>query len=423
MIGFFIVATALLLTVLGAVVYPLMREREDTVEDQRGDVVALNRERLEELKQKKAAGEISDAEYDERVRDLEAQLADDLHSQESSGPTQGPGRGRWIGLAVMIFVPVLSGLLYLSLGRPQALLPGATGVAGAASSAPVGEHPQDVNAMVSQLAARLEKNPDDAEGWFMLGRSYLALKRYGDAVKAFRRLHDLVGDEPDVLVAEATALALENGGNLSGEPARLVQSALDKQPDHAQALWMAATAAYQSQDYETALRYYRRVQPLVEGESRQQVDSMLQALAEKGFGEAGTAQANGTQAAPTAPATGATAVALRVNVTLAPGLKADMRDTDTLFIFAKALNGPPMPLAVVRKSAADLPLTVTLDDSQAMTPQLKLSGFDRVTIGARVSSSGQPIAQPGDLEGETSPVPTDTSGTVEVTIDRVVPNS
>lgn len=423
MIGFFVAATVLLLTVLGATVYPLMRERKDLAEDQRGDVIALNRERLEELKRRKAAGEIDDADFDEQVRDLEAQLADDLHSRDSADVARPGGDARWIGVAVMVFIPVLSGLLYLSLGTPRSLLPGAdAGGAVAGESASIsGEHPGDVNAMVTRLAERLKNNPDDAEGWFMLGRSYLALKRYGDAVEAFRRLHDLVGDAPDVLVAEATALALHQGGDLSGEPMRLVRKALDQQPDHAQALWMAATAAYQTQDYKTALDYYQRVRPLVQGESRQQVDNMLQALADKGYGQFDAEQSTAQSSTPaSAPPAGSSPVALRVNVSLSPALQADMKDSDTLFIFAKAVNGPPMPLAVVRKRAADLPLTVTLDDSQAMTPQLKLSSFQQVTIGARVSSSGQPIAQPGDLEGETSPVSTDAPGTVEVTIDRVV---
>jgi cytochrome c-type biogenesis protein CcmH len=284
--------------------------------------------------------------------------------------------------------------------------------------------------MVARLDARLRKNPKDANGWFMLGRSYMVLKRYQKAADAFHRLRELVGDEPEVLVREATALAMVKGGDLSGQPTLLVKRALVKQPNDAQALWMAATAAYQAQDYETALKYYQRVAPLLNGKPLEQVKSILEDLAAKGYGNgevSGSASAtanSGQGTAPTVASNAATAggTALKVSVDLDPSLKDKTEAQASVFIFAKAVSGPPMPLAVVRKTVADLPITVTLDDSEAMMPQLKLSGFPRVTVGARISSSGQPIAQPGDLEGQTGPISTGKSQDVKVTIDHVVPS-
>jgi len=415
MVAFFSAATVLLLAALGLVLYPLLRRRRVRAEDLQGDVVALSRERLEELKQKKQAGEISDAEYDAQARDLEAQLADDLHSQDNPDTNQADPGGGWIGIAVVVFVPVLSGLLYLSLGQPRALFPEARTPASQAVQSPSNaEHPEEIASMVERLAARLEDNPDDPEGWFMLARSYMAMQRYDEAADAFGRVRGLVGDQPEILVREATALALTQGGSLGGEPMRLVQRALDEQPDHPQALWLAATAAYQAENYESARDLYARVRPMVAGEQQRQVDDMLRDLAEKGYGPPVAEQS--TPAAPTAAA-----ASLTVNVTLAPSMQAKVDGDEAVFVFARAVNGPPMPLAVVRKTVAELPLTVTLDDSQAMTPQFKLSGFERVTVGARISSSGQPIAQPGDLEGRSEPLPTDTAETVQVTIDRVVP--
>lgn len=420
MATFFIVATVLLLIAVALVVYPLIRGRESAAEDRTGEIVGLSRERLDELKQQRQSGEISESEYTERVSDLEAQLSDDLHTPGAGGTGPVRSGGRWVGIAAAVFIPVLSGLLYLTLGQPQALTstptPGARDTAGGIAAGDMSA--SDIDDMVSGLAARLEQNPDDPEGWFMLGRSYMVLERYDDAANAFSRLRALVGNVPDVLVREATALAMAGGGDLSGEPARLVQRALAEQPDHAQALWMAATHAYQTRDYETALKYYRRVRPLVNGEPRRQVDRMLADLAEKGYGDPiaeGDAPAEETVAAVDAGAS------LQVDVALDPSLQADVDGRDTVFVFARAVNGPPMPLAVVRKTVADLPMTVTLDDSQAMTPQFKLSSFERVTVGARISASGEPVAQPGDLEGESPPLATDTPDTIEVTIDRVVP--
>lgn len=412
MTTFFIAAAALLLMAVALVGYPLIRGRESRPEDPDGEVVGLGRERLAELKQRKRSGEISDEEYAEQVSDVEAQLSDDLHVRDVSRVAGGSG-GRWVGIAAVVFIPVLSGLLYLALGQPRALSPDARSVA---SDAPADISPADIDAMVSQLAERLEENPDDAEGWFMLGRSYMMLNRYDEAADAFSRLRALVGDVPEVLVREATALAMTRGGSLTGEPTRLVQRVLEQQPDHPQALWMAATAAYQTGDYGTALEYYRRVEPMVEGEQLQQVRGMIEELALKGDDEQAAAETGETAGQPADAG-----AALQVNVALSPSLQGRAADGDTVFIFARAVDGPPMPLAVVRKTVADLPVTVTLDDSQAMTPQLKLSEFERVTVGARISGSGQPAARPGDLEGESAPLATGTSKTVEVTIDRVVP--
>lgn len=408
MIGFFSAATALLLTVLALVAVPLLRARHRLDEDRQGDVVALGRERLEELRRRKESGDISDAEYEAQVGDLEAQLADDLQSQARTGATPGRRGGRWAGIAVVVFIPVLSGLLYLSLGTPQALRPGATERA----AAPDEITPENIDAMVSRLAQRLRENPDDAEGWFMLARSYMVLKRYQDAADAFRRLRGLVGDRPEVLVREATALAMAGGGDLSGEPRQLIQQALAEAPENPQALWMAATAAYQDGDHATALEYYRRVEPLLEGEPLKQVQGMIEQLTAEN--EAAAA------AAPADPSQQAVAV-LRVSVSLDPSLQSQVAAGDSLFVFAKAVDGPAMPLAVVRKRAADLPLTVRLDDTQAMMPQLRISEYEQVTVGARISGSGSVAAAPGDLEGEAGPVATDGSEPLTVTIDRVVP--
>ncbi|MEJ2237402.1 MAG: c-type cytochrome biogenesis protein CcmI [Gemmatimonadales bacterium] len=413
--GFFIGATLLLLTSLALVAYPLLRNIDRRPQNRHQDNITVGRERLAELKRRKNEGEISEAEYAEQVKDLEAQLADDLHAQgnqgnhaETAGSQSG---GQWVGIAVMAFIPIMSGLLYLTLGQPRALLEDARI---ASSQVAAGdEHEVDINAMVTRLAEKLKTNPDDPEGWFMLGRSYMVLNRHQEAADAFGRLRALVGDVPDVLVREADAMAMTQGGALAGEPKRLVERALQQNPNHPQALWMAATAAYQAGDYQTASDLYTKVEPLLEGPSQQQVKGMIQQLAQKGFGSDSTAVAAAQQS-------DESPVSLQVNVALDPTLQAKAAPQDTVFIFAKAVNGPPMPLAVVRRTVSDLPLTVTLDDTQAMTPQLKLSSFDKVTVGARISTTGNAITQPGDLQGESPPI-SNTTETIDVTIDKVAP--
>lgn len=430
MIGFFIVAAVLLLTVLALIVYPLVRGHDSGPEDRRGDVIGLSRDRLEELKHKRRNGEISETEYNEQVADLEAQLADDLHGQDGGQDNRDRATdtrrgGQWVGFAVIAFVPVLSGLLYLLLGTPAALVTDTRTPVSASAGGAGDEHPQqDVASMVASLAARLEQNPDDPEGWFMLGRSYMQMNSYSEAANAFNRLRGLVGDAPEILVREASALALNNGGALAGRPTQLVQRALQQQPDHPRALWLAATAAYQAGNRVEALEYYRRVEPMLEGESKQQVQDMIAELGGDSQTPAATESTSGGDTAAGETIADQDAMAsLQVSVDLDPSLRDRAGASQTVFIFAKAVNGPPMPLAVVRKTVADLPVTVTLDESQAMMPQLTIANFDQVTVGARISSSGQPTAQPGDLEGETGPVATNTSQPVDITINQVVPEA
>jgi cytochrome c-type biogenesis protein CcmH len=116
-----------------------------------------------------------------------------------------------------------------------------------------------------------------------------------------------------------------------------------------------------------------------------------------------------------------TATRLQVSVTLDQRLISQVLPDDTLFVFARALQGPKMPLAVVRKTVGDLPLTVSLDDSMAMLPEMRLSNFDDIRVGARISRSGGAIPQSGDLQGETSPVRREDAGVVQVIISRIIP--
>jgi cytochrome c-type biogenesis protein CcmH len=122
-------------------------------------------------------------------------------------------------------------------------------------------------------------------------------------------------------------------------------------------------------------------------------------------------------AAPTTPTTALPGAGLRVAVSLDPALAARVQPGDTLFVFARAAEGPRMPLAIVRQPAGTAAVEVTLDDSSAMAPQFKLSGFPRVVVGARISRSGNATPQPGDLEGLSDPM--DSHGTARIMIDRI----
>jgi cytochrome c-type biogenesis protein CcmH len=228
--------------------------------------------------------------------------------------------------------------------------------------------PHRVEAMVARLAERLRERPEDLDGWVLLGRSYEALGRSAQAAEAY---------------AQAERLAVP---------------ALEHDPQNLTALALAGNAAFGRGDYGAAAQYWQRMLPLVP----------------PGSEEARTIQANVDEAKQRiSPA------ALRGTVRIAPQLRDRVAPDDTLFIFARAAEGPPLPLAVLRKRARDLPASFALDDSMAMTPQMKLSSFARVVVGARVSKSGNATPQPGDLQGA-SGVVDNKAGNVTVVIDAVV---
>ena len=115
----------------------------------------------------------------------------------------------------------------------------------------------------------------------------------------------------------------------------------------------------------------------------------------------------------------ATATALKVTVSLSPALAKKAAPDDVVFIFARPTSGPRMPLAIVRKQVRDLPVTVALDDSQGMSPQMKLSTVPEVVVVARVTKSGMADARDGDLEGVSAPVASGTKA-ISISIDKVL---
>jgi cytochrome c-type biogenesis protein CcmH len=246
-----------------------------------------------------------------------------------------------------------------------------------------------MDAIIAKLKARLEENPNDAQGWWMLGRSFRALERQQEAVLALRKAHELLGDNPDLLVQLADTLAVTQGRLLAGEPAELIRKALAIEPGHVVGLWLAGTAAYQAGDEKKALEYWTRLRPLLADDKAalEQLDSAI-------------ADVTGRPVPPApAPAATGSGKGVRVKVSLAEELRGEIRGDQTVFVIARRLEGGGAPIAVARRSAAELPFEVNLDDSLAMTPQARISQLQQVKVSARISKSGNPAAQSGDLFG------------------------
>jgi cytochrome c-type biogenesis protein CcmH len=407
MAWFALVAIALTGAAVLSLVLPLLRPARKAVDSRREANVSIYRDQFSELERDLESGTLSSSQYTQARAELEQRLLDDVEGT-AQPKTDASRSARLAALAVAVAVPVCAGLLYLYLGNPEGLTaPKHTALD--ASSVTVDQF-QD---MTDQLAARMEKKPDDALGWMMLGRAYKALERYPDAVKALQRAEKLEPRNPEILVEYAEALALDNGRNLEGEPSRLLERSLQIDPDNEKALTLAGTAAFARNDYATAVRHWQRLV------AKLPADSELGRALSSGIAEAKARAAGKAVGEGSAQRAFDASKTVSGMVRLSPSFTAQASPEDTVFVFARAAEGPKMPLAVLKKQVKDLPLSFKLDDSMAMTPGLELSSFPRVIVGARISKSGSATPKAGDLEGQSQAVEPGASS-VLVTIDSAV---
>ena len=264
-----------------------------------------------------------------------------------------------------------------------------------------------VQEMVAKLEAKMQQSPDDAQGWQLLGRSYFVMGRYDDAAMSYGRAHALLGDEPDLLADYAEALAMSQGGGMKGQPDKLIDKSLAKQAQHPKSLWLGGLAAFQTGRYQMAIQRWQTLLSMHPDKQSEGVKVLQQRIAEARQhlgGNTSTAKLASSKPSTTPKTTTKTVV--HVQIELDPKLKAKASASDTVFIFARAVQGPPMPLAIVKKQVKDLPITVQLDDSMAMMANMSMSSFPQVYIGARISKSGNAMPQAGDLQGRSTPLKT-----------------
>jgi cytochrome c-type biogenesis protein CcmH len=271
-----------------------------------------------------------------------------------------------------------------------------------------------MSAMMDKLAARLKDNPGDAAGWAMLARSYGVLGRSTEAVAAYAKALDLSKNDSGLMVDYADALAVKNNRVLAGEPMKLINRALKIDPRNVKALAMAGTDAFDRKDYRGATKLWEQVVEFGGADNlfAQQIQGALAEARKLAGLPASAAPASSSAAAvalgAVAPASAATPSlpngSIQGTVTLAAALTREAKPEDTVFIFARAAEGSRMPLAILRKQVKDLPISFNLDDSMAMSPAANLSKAGRVTVGARISKSGNAIPEKGDLAGQSAPV-------------------
>ena len=406
---FWFLALVLVAGTLALLLVPLLRR--STVREGPADesaATAIFRDHKRQIEADHAARTIDDAERDAALAELARRFGQEL-AQPKAAASPASEHTRWIAALVLVAcVPVAAGILYFALGNPSAMTAAAT--SGPATSGPAGD-PKIVG-MVDELAKRLQKNPEDGEGWALLGRSYRVLERYDAAMVAYAEAAKRLPQNAGVYVDWAEAVAQGQGRSLAGQPTELLQRALAIEPNNAKALALAGAAAMERNDRAAATALWTRLRATLPPGSPQlaQVDAALARV-----GEAPGASAPVAAAAP--PARG-TSVEGRVEID--PKLAKSVGPTDTVFIFARDPDGPRMPLAAMKVTGADLPRAFALTDEMAMSPAATISKAGKIVIEARVSKSGDVKAQPGDLAGVSAPVAPGARG-VRVTIDRVVP--
>ncbi|MCE3264550.1 MAG: hypothetical protein K0R43_3629 [Pseudoduganella sp.] len=308
-----------------------------------------------------------------------------------------------LALLLAVCLPAAAAALYFQVGRPDVLTMPPALLQAAATPSDHGPSEQDIPAMVERLAERLRSEPENIDGWHMLARSYSAMNRYADAAQAYAHLAKLLPQDAGVLADYADALATAREGKLAGEPERLVERALAIDPQQPKALALAGSAAFAKGDYARAEQRWSAVLAQLDGDSDFARST-----------QAGIAEARARQGAP------APAPALAGTIRLAPGTPAPAPG-QVLFVYARAADGAPMPLAAVRRNAGALPRSFALDDSHGLTPGTRLADVPKLIVGARISASGSATAQPGDLEGETGPVVPGSGGLVIELAPRKAP--
>ena len=419
MIAFWISACLLVVLALALILPALLKTKNRTVNAADGAAranLSVLRSQLTQLDAEFAAGSINHEQLALAKSEIERRALEEESAPESAVAPARSTRTAWVlGLAI----PLLALGIYGFLGNVQALDP-----ANLQAKAEIEPSREQIEAMVNGLAARLEalpaNQPGDPKAWEMLARSYAAMQRFPQASKAYKRAIELAPNNAQLLADQADVLAMLQGQSTAGEPTRLIEQALKLDPKNIKALALAGSAAFERNDFTAATLYWTQARALASpgGEFASGLDRSLE-------------EARVASRAPTSPAAASmankpvvtpvnAAASIRGKVTLAPALAGKVQPGDTVFIFARASEGPRMPLAILRRKASELPISFTLDDSTAMSEELRLSKFPLVVVGARVSKSGNAMPQSGDLVGQSGAVKAG-GGTLSLVIDNVQP--
>ncbi len=424
-VSLFWIATIVCVAIALAFVLPaLLRTRGTSGKAARREVnIAVYRDQMKEMETDRANGLLSEEQFQTAKRELEARLAEDALSMDNA-PEAGSVSSRKLGYALGIMLPVAAFGLYFWLGNPMSLITIANAQSAPDHSAMAGAQEQhDFMKMIQRVEEKTRANPDDGQAWSLLAKSYAATEQWPQAMQAYERAVKLVPQDASVLSGYAEALAINNNRALTVEHMKLVKKALEINPDDIKGLELAGVYAFQEKDFPQANLYLKRLYALLPPDSPYAQDILAaQKQAEKILAQTGGPGMNkpaGAAVAENRATSMASGATIKGHVDITSALKSKLASTDVLFVFARTGERGP-PVAALRANASQLPMEFELNDSMAMNPANTLSQLKEVLLVARVSKSGSPMAQAGDLEGTLANVKVGASG-VKILIDQTRP--
>ena len=421
MTTFWVVAGIFIVAALLFILPTLLRSKSEQQSVERETTnISIYQDQITELDNDLRNDILNQEQYTQSKYELQQRMMQDMSDENPTyGVQKSNGRSIATSAVIILAIPILAVSLYLLLGNTQALLPQAViGQVRTASQAGTSEgagHPElEIASMIDNLVARLEKQPDDIEGWFMLGRTYSIMGRFTEASEVYAKLLELSPDSPEALVNYADVFAMTQDGSLMGKPIELINKALSIEPKNPKALALAGTAKFEQGNFEQAAIYWEELLAIIPADSKlaQSVTGSIErarTLSSDG-GDTSIVTAHSQNLDNKNASLQSEEVAKNVEakvsagtisgvVKISPTLAAKAAPEDTLYIYARAKEGPRMPLAIVRLQAKDLPAQFSLKDGMGMNPNMKLSSFPEVIISARVTKSGKAIPTSGDLQG------------------------
>jgi cytochrome c-type biogenesis protein CcmH len=386
---FVVIAFGIALCVAAVFLWVLLRERKPLTQASQASANAkVYRDQILDLDREHDSGHISDEEWQQSRDELSMRLLEDTSAADDPvAKTEKPAV--WTAVVLAVALPISAMGFYMWVGEPEALNP-------MALKSPDQVDQKDLAKLAETLADKLQSQPENLQGWVMLGRTYRTLENFDASIKAYDAALKLSADD-DLQLERIEVMAMQRQGNFDGEPWRVIRDILQKDPQHYGALLTAGSASYAERKYADALKYWEQARKPLEA-NHPDLPGLENAIA-----TVRETMGLPAKAASTGPSGGSAAASSALNVSgqisLSAALKAKTSPNDAVFVYATPGNGDRMPLAIMKTTVSQLPLNFTLDDSTAMTPDRKLSTAGEVFIKVRVSKSGNAMPQSGDLTG------------------------
>ena len=404
MTSFLIPALLLLVLILLLLLRPFFFPAKESATSRRQMNAAIYREELDKLEADRLSGVVDSSSYELVHAEMRQRLFQDTNEADDLAVSGSPKKTI---IGISLFVVILSTGLYFSLGDVFR-------IADISDQKPMTQ--EGVEKMVTEFAAKMEKEPDDLKGWAMLARSYRILGRNADAEKAYVRAGSFVDTDPQLLADYADTLAANANGNFAGKPLQLINKALALDPNNLLALWLSGTADFNAQNYKSAVQSWEKLAKLLpadSNEARTIAASIAEARSKGGLAPA-SASENASSSTPVISNQGVSG-----QVDIARDLQSKIKSGDVLMVIARK-PGERMPVAVLKIAVTGFPMKFVLNDALAMSPNALISQLPEVVIEARISKTGMAIPEAGDLTSKSQTVKVGSTN-ISLMIDQVRP--